>query len=147
MNFKWIDADNPNAQYTVPWFVAGSQSDPSQAVGSALTYGLRYFLLQFFQIAQLDESDPDAWRSKQKAAEDEGNRAVAAAINEESLKLINMVLEKKPEERDNVLAIVRKYAKRNGKPAGDPTVITDPAVSSKLLEDLNNTYLSTIEKE
>lgn len=65
MVFKWVDDANPEDFIEVPWFVTGSQGDPSQALGSGLTYCTRYFLCNYFQIAQAD-SDVDAYRSKQK---------------------------------------------------------------------------------
>ena len=34
MVFRWINDDNPEEFIDVPWFVTGSQSDPSQAFGS-----------------------------------------------------------------------------------------------------------------
>lgn len=57
-----MNDDNPEERIEVPWFIAGSQADPAQAVGSGLTYGLRQFLMQSFQIATLDGEDPDDWR-------------------------------------------------------------------------------------
>lgn len=38
MVFKWVDDANPEDFIEVPWFVTGSQGDPSQALGSGLTY-------------------------------------------------------------------------------------------------------------
>lgn len=62
--YTWVNDDNTSEKIEVPWFVVGSQQDPAQALGSGLTYGLRQFLIQFFQIATLDSEDPDAWRNK-----------------------------------------------------------------------------------
>ena len=60
MLFRWINDENPNETIEVPWFVTGSQEDPSQAFGSGLTYCTRYFLTSYFQIARAD-SDVDAY--------------------------------------------------------------------------------------
>ena len=38
MTFTWVNDDNPSETIVVPWFVTGSQGDPSQAFGSGLTY-------------------------------------------------------------------------------------------------------------
>jgi len=59
MLFTWINAENPEERLDVPYCCFGSQSDVSQALGSALTYSERYFLLKFFNIAT-DKDDPDA---------------------------------------------------------------------------------------
>ena len=47
----------------VPWVFTGSNSDPSQAFGSAMTYCMRYFWLKFLQIPTGND-DPDKWRSE-----------------------------------------------------------------------------------
>lgn len=60
MVFKWVNDEDPNDTIEVPWFVTGSQTDPSQALGSGLTYCTRYFLCNYFQIAQSD-SDVDTY--------------------------------------------------------------------------------------
>ena len=79
MIFKWVNDEDPEDYIDVPWFVTGSQGDPSQALGSGLTYCTRYFLCNYFQIAQAD-SDVDAYRSKQKEAESSEDRAIAEEI-------------------------------------------------------------------
>lgn len=79
MVFKWVNDENPEEFIEVPWFVTGSQTDPSQAFGSGLTYCTRYFLCNYFQIAQSD-SDVDTYRSKQKAAEESEEKAIAEEI-------------------------------------------------------------------
>ena len=79
MIFRWVNDANPEDFIDVPWFVTGSQGDPSQALGSGLTYCTRYFLCNYFQIAQAD-SDVDAYRSKQKEAEVSEDKAIAEEI-------------------------------------------------------------------
>jgi len=54
----WVNAEKPEDKITVDWFMAGEQKDPSQALGSGLTYSERYFLLKYFGIPT-DEDDPD----------------------------------------------------------------------------------------
>lgn len=59
LNYKWINGDNPTEILEIPYFTAGQQSDASKALGTALTYGNRYFLLKMFNLAT-DEDDADA---------------------------------------------------------------------------------------
>ena len=59
MTYIWINADNPEDRLETPWFLCGTQNDPSKAFGSALTYSERYFLLKFFCVPT-DDVDPDA---------------------------------------------------------------------------------------
>ena len=47
----------------IPFFFTGIQDDSSKALGSALTYSERYFLLKFFNIAT-DNDDPDTFQEK-----------------------------------------------------------------------------------
>ena len=58
MTFTWIDADNPSEQLEVPFAYAGSQDDMARAMGSALTYAERYFLIKSFNLPT-DGDDPD----------------------------------------------------------------------------------------
>lgn len=140
MTFTWVDDDNPDDRIEVPWFVTGSQVDPAQAFGSGLTYGLRQFLLQYFQIASLDKEDPDDWRSKQREAETLETRLMAEAINDQINTLVNERMESHPEDKPKVQAIVKKFAKANGKPTANYYAIEDPKVSSELLSVLKTEF-------
>lgn len=137
--FTWINDDNPEERVNVRWFATGSQSDPSQAFGSAMTYALRYFLLQYFQIAT-PEDDPDNWRSKQAEAADAENRAIASGIIDNVLAVINARLGVCPDDRDKIVSVVKKYAREKGKASGNPRAITDPEVASKLLGDIESQF-------
>ncbi|MCL1952791.1 MAG: ERF family protein [Oscillospiraceae bacterium] len=59
MNFRWVNNENPDDCAVSHWPIAGNAADMSQAIGKALTYGNRYYLLKFFDIATA-EDDPDA---------------------------------------------------------------------------------------
>ena len=59
MSYTWINAENPEEQYTVEWAYYGQQDDISKAYGSALTYSERYFLLKCLGLPT-DEDDPDS---------------------------------------------------------------------------------------
>ncbi len=56
MRFTWIDVET--GETDVNEFGANGQNDWDKGVGSALTYGERYFLLKYFHIAT-DEDDID----------------------------------------------------------------------------------------
>lgn len=135
MVFKWVNDEDPNDIIEVPWFVTGSQSDPSQALGSGLTYCTRYFLCNYFQIAQSD-SDVDTYRSKQKAAEASEEKAIAEGIIEQFDVVLKQFLADNPTKTDEVKKFISKFAKN-----ANYLAITEPALASKLLEDFKNTYI------
>ena len=56
MRFTWVDSDTGEKDENL--FGANGQNDWDKGVGSALTYGERYFLLKYFHIAT-DEDDID----------------------------------------------------------------------------------------
>ena len=137
MVYKWVNDDNPEEFIEIPWAVVGAQSDPSQSLGSGLTYCSRYFLTNYFQIAQSDV-DVDAYRSKQKAAEASEDKAIAEAIIEQFDTILKQFLADNQDKKDEVKKFISKYVKNANYPA-----IKDPALASKLLEDFKNTYINT----
>lgn len=56
MKFTWVDSETGEKDENL--FGANGQNDWDKGVGSALTYGERYFLLKYFHIAT-DEDDID----------------------------------------------------------------------------------------
>ena len=136
MSFKWVNDEDPSDTIEVPWFVTGSQTDPSQALGSGLTYCTRYFLCNYFQIAQAD-SDVDTYRSKQKAAEASEDKAIAEGIIEQFDVILKQFLADNPEKTDDVKKFISKFAKN-----ANYLAIKEPALASKLLEDFKNTYIT-----
>lgn len=130
MVFKWVNDEKPEEYIEVPWFVTGSQSDPSQAFGSGLTYCTRYFLTNYFEIAQSD-SDVDAYRSKQKAAEASEDKAIAEGIIAQVDAIVKKYIADNPDKRDDMIKFISKYAKN-----ANYMVIKEPALAAKLLEDL-----------
>jgi len=56
MQFTWVDCETGDKDVNL--FGANGQNDWDKGVGSALTYGERYFLLKYFHIAT-DEDDVD----------------------------------------------------------------------------------------
>jgi hypothetical protein len=64
MKYTWLDADDPEQNLSVPWFLTGKHmTDPAMAYGSALTFTERYFLLKFFQIPT-SKDDPEFFEQK-----------------------------------------------------------------------------------
>lgn len=136
VTYTWINNDNPEETISVPWFISGSQTDPSQAMGSALTYGLRYFLMNFFQIAA-PEDDPDSWRSRQKEAEDAEEKAAAKKIIETFDSKIKVYLSEHQDKAEESKKFVMRYVKN-----GNYLSITDPVLAAKMLNEFENTFLN-----
>lgn len=137
MEWHWVNNENPEDRIIVPWALVGQQADASQALGSGLSYCARYFMLKFFNIATSDE-DPDNWRSKQKEAKDGEDRAIADSITDQVVEIVNAYLENHAEEREGIIAIVKKYAKDKGRPSPNPKVIHDQVVAAKLLAEIKS---------
>jgi len=57
MEFEWINADNPEDRFSVPWYGQGLD-DGEKGVGKALTYAEKYLILKQFNIPT-DKDDPD----------------------------------------------------------------------------------------
>lgn len=134
MQYIWVNNDNPEDRVVVNWSMVGQQSDASQCLGSGLTYSMRYFLLKYFNVAT-PEDDPDAWRSKQRAAEVAEDKAVAEQIIAVLDTEIKTFLANNPKRTEDVKALVSKYAKN-----GNYFAITESVLASKLLDDFNANF-------
>lgn len=103
-----LNDDKPEERFEVAWPICGTQSDMSQAFGSAMTYANRYFYLKFFNIAT-SEDDPDEWKRKKMEAADAEDEAAARAtvqkIDEMCRSNINDA------NRDEVKNLIKKFAK------------------------------------
>ena len=141
MDWIWVNDDNPEERITVPWFLVGSQSDPSQSFGSALTYSSRYFLLKYFNVATSD-SDPDEYRRRQKEAEDEEERMIARKIIDEIHAFVTDHLAANPDDKTKIMEITKKYAKEKGKPSANYYAIKNVAVATELLNALNEAFVN-----
>lgn len=135
MNYRWINDDDSSEFIDVPWFTTGSMSDPSQAMASAQTYNLRVFLTSFFQIAQSD-NDVDAYRSKQKEAEEVENKAVVAELVSEIDKIVKNIVQSNPEKRDEMIEFISKYAKN-----ANYNAIKDLTTATNLINGLKEKYI------
>ena len=135
---EWINNDNPSEKVVVNWVVTGCQEDPSQALGSALTYCERQFLQSFFHIATT-ENDVDTYRSKQKAAEAAENKAIL----DEIIKTIDELskdyvanAEDMETAREAIFSLTSKYVK-----GGNYKKIDNANLAAKLLQEFKDTFL------
>lgn len=133
MDFVWVNNDNPEEKITVPWYVVGSQADPSQAFGSGVTYCTRYFLLSYFQIAQ--DNDVDGYISKKREAAESESREQAAAIVKSIDTGIKTFLADNPERRPDVIEFTKRFQKD-----GNYNKITEPLLAAKMLNDFKNKF-------
>ena len=138
MVFRWIDDEDPEIYIDIPWTVTGSQADPSQAFGSAMTYCTRYFLTNYFQIAQAQAEDVDAYRSRQKEAEVSEEKAVAEEIIRQFDTEVKAYLADHPDKGDEVKKFIQRYVK-----SADYFKIKEPKLAAKLLEEFRATYINT----
>lgn len=135
MTWTWVNDENPDDCIVVPWALVASQTDASQAFGSGLTYASRYFLLKYFNIATSDE-DPDEYRRKQRESEAEEDRLIAEKIVEQIHTLVTDHLAEKPDDKQKVITITKKYVKENGKASANYFALTSSNVASELLAAL-----------
>lgn len=144
MVYRWVNDVDPLEFIEVPWSLVGIQNGASQSFGAGLTYSMRYFLLKYFNIATT-EDDPDEYArkqtentKKQKAADD---KRESGQINAQINDFVKAALLKNPEARDDITKLIMKYVKlTTKKESANYFEITDPAVSQKLLEELQKKY-------
>ena len=135
MVFKWVCNDNPDDNISVPWIVIGSQGDPSQAFGSALTYCTRYFLTTYFNIAQTKD-DVDEYRSRQKEAEAAEEKAVLQGLIGQIDTAVRTYLTDNADKKQEIQKFIAPYA-----PKSDYTAIKDVSIAAKLLNDFRAAYV------
>ena len=134
MVYNWVD-DKTGETISVPWNMMGSQTDPSQAAGSGMSYGLRQFLVKYFQIAEVD-SDVDGYRSKQKEAEMSEDLEIAKGLIAELHTQVMELLANDESKSKDLKKFFEKYVK-----GGDYTKVKEPRLAGKMLEDFTNTYM------
>jgi len=78
MKFTWIDSATGDKDENL--FGANGQNDWDKGVGSALTYGERYFLLKYFHIAT-DEDDIDNPDRKKLSPEEQVESSLRDILN------------------------------------------------------------------
>ncbi|EGQ4132991.1 ERF family protein [Staphylococcus pseudintermedius] len=86
--YTWINADKPEEQLELPFFAIGQQDDPAKALGTALTYSERYFLMKFFNIPT-DEDDADAKQKREQYTKPDAK--AIGTLKEEMLKFSELM--------------------------------------------------------
>lgn len=93
MKFTWVNAYNPEER-DENLFHANGQNDFEKGLGSALTYGERYFLLKYFHIST-DEDDIDnparkeEVKNKEVKVENKDKKEIAIKMIKELINEIN----------------------------------------------------------
>ncbi len=59
LTVQWVNADRPEEQETAVIHLIGTNEMPDKAKGTALTYGMKYYLFNRFNIDQGADEDPD----------------------------------------------------------------------------------------
>lgn len=122
MTYTWVNVDNPAEQIKTTWMFVGQMDDAAQAMGAGLTYANRYYLMKQLQLATT-ESDPDAYRSKQKDAENYEQIEAAKKKEAELQAGIKRVVDagtaliKRGFDKTKMIGIVANYNDGNGNPS------------------------------
>ena len=83
--YTWINAEKPEEKIVCSQILQDASCDV-KACGSLMTYGMRYFLLKFFNIAT-DNDDPDAFEDRmKKPIEPEQEEKTISPVQAELLK-------------------------------------------------------------
>jgi len=134
MLMTWINIDNPKEKVICNWYAQGVDIAGEKGVGKALTYGEKYFLLKFFNIAT-DNDDPDKYQKEQLKK---------TAINDRQIDtlnaLINQVAELAGQEFEAVKTFAINAAKINPKKLLDEYTAYDYGVLAKVLGDWSHAY-------
>ncbi len=73
---EWVDADNPDDTETAQILLIGTHEVPEKARGTALTYGLKYYFLNRFNINQggnAEDSDNNQFQTAPEKTDGKGN--------------------------------------------------------------------------
>lgn len=139
MTYTWVNVDNPEERLETTWALVGQMEDAAQAMGAGLTYGNRYYLMKQLQLATT-EADPDAYRSKQKAAEnyedDLAAKEAAEALDKKRKEVVNAgtKLIKGGVAKEEMLKIVAQYNDGDS----NPSAITSIEICEKILAEFKN---------
>lgn len=105
--YTWINADNPEERFEMPFYAVGHQDDASKALGTALTYSERYLLLKMFNIPT-DEDDADAKQKREQYAP-AASQAEIGNLKKEIIAFSKLMTEQgkdvKPEQVEQTLNI------------------------------------------
>lgn len=78
LKFTWVDTET--GEELVCYWASSGQNNWDKGLGSALTYGERYFLLKFFHIAT-DKDDVDAPKTPEEELNDKNWEAYFNSLN------------------------------------------------------------------
>lgn len=136
MTMTWVNVEDQNDKIELPWYAQGMDLAGEKGVGKALTYGEKYFLLKYFNIAT-DSDDPDAYQEKVDA------KKPKPKVSANKVKTIETLLEKLSKNVDKTYeetkTIMLKTAKLNVKELKE---LTDEQADVLLVESnkLNDKY-------
>ena len=133
MEYVWVCDDNPEDNIVVPWKLVGQQTDASQAFGSGLSYSMRYFLIDYFNIATTNDDPEELQKRRMEAAEQE-MRETAKAIISRVHELVTTHLQDHADDKQALIDIIKKFAKEKGKASANYNAITDPETAAGLLK-------------
>lgn len=93
MSYTWINAENPAEQLRTSLSFYEDKMTGCQGVGSILTYGERYFMYKFFNVAT-DSDSPEKFYDKQgwSAIEEEQPKEKAKLTNAQPVKPVTYTL-------------------------------------------------------
>ena len=116
LKYTWINADNPEERFEMPFYAVGHQDDASKALGTALTYSERYLLMKMFNIPT-DEDDADAKQKREQyAPAPAATQAEIGNLKKEIIAFSKLMTEQgknvKPEQVEQTLNIT-DYTKLN----------------------------------
>ena len=137
--YTWVNTDDPNDRFECRWAYIGQMEDAAQAFGAGATYGNRYYLMKALQLATT-EADPDAYRSKQKEAENYDLEKEQKAAAEELAKAVKEVVDKGSElikkgfAKEEVMAVVGKHNNGNSNPSSIKSIEICAAVMAEFAE-------------
>ncbi|WP_458732385.1 ERF family protein [Bacillus subtilis] len=99
MEYKWIDAENPEEEFIVPFYAQGVDIAGEKGVGKALTYAEKYYLLKQFNVPT-DDMDPDQFQ--QKVEESKPPKPITPEQLEELEKLVERFSEIRNVKKEQV---------------------------------------------
>lgn len=139
MTYTWVNTDNPSESIETTWAFVGQMEDAAQAMGAGLTYANRYYLMKQLQLATT-ESDPDNYRSKQKAADEYEEEAAAKEAASKLAKKVKEVVDagvalmKAGVDKAAMMGVVAAYNNGNGNPSAIPSL----EICEQVLEAFEN---------
>lgn len=131
--WEWINNECPDERFTVPWSMVGQQSDSSKALGSAISYSRRYFLMGFFNIAT-PENNVDAFRGKQQETEEAEEALIVKSIVDKIDLLRKEYTAKNPDGASVLEKTLKDNIVINGKASANYLKLKDAVMAAKVLK-------------